>query len=128
MGTESIDDVTLALIEQLARKVFEGPAWAGRIDVLTKSGAVDIVTEAGGLLLGVTEHPRAREAILAALRVLAGESASVGDQVPALVADLDVRLADATAKLRELQCVLAPGADARADDSMLRGERERGRG
>ena len=89
-------------IEALARQVFEGPAWVGRVRLLTQ-GSVDVLNEHGGLLLGVTEHPRALEAIHAALRVLAGESASVGDQVPALVADLDVRLADAVAKLRELQ-------------------------
>ncbi len=94
-------DARTARLEQLARQVFEDRRF-GRVMLLT-DGGVDVVNEAGGLLAGIAEHPRALEAMEAALCVLAGESLPNLDRLPALVADLDVRLADAAAKLREVQ-------------------------
>ncbi len=56
----------ISRIEQLARLAFDERRW-GRITVDCDHGGVDVLCEAGGLLLGIQAHPHAEEAIEMAL-------------------------------------------------------------
>lgn len=62
------DAARIARLEQLARQVFPESRW-GRIEVVT-NGGVDVVDSAGGLLIGMTAHPHAAEAIELALLLM----------------------------------------------------------
>ncbi len=63
------DIAAKARIEALARLAFPERDW-GRVSVDFDHGGVDVLTEAGGLLLGVQDTPHAAEAAEAALVVL----------------------------------------------------------
>lgn len=97
-----------ARILKLAHEVYGAREVYGRLSIERDTGGgADIVTESGGVLMAIGDHPRALEALEAALCILASESLPKLDRLPALVADLDVRLGDATAKLREVQELIA---------------------
>lgn len=129
------DDAQIARLTELAQKVFEARRF-GRVMVLT-DGGVDVVTEAGGLLAGIATHPRALDALEAALLVMAGEPRKAGGphmlvheamwtQTQERIAELELQLR----KAHEAACESGRTMEQRVDkiQELLSGKPGVGRG
>lgn len=64
------DEARIARITQLAGKVYGSRDTYGRLSVVRDTGGGVDVTEAGGVLIAIGDHPHALEALETALRVM----------------------------------------------------------